>query len=106
MSSMHEEELWRPIFTVFRGLLLAHLCQIPEHYSTVVAARGKDGFFEWMPFQSCHAVIVPFKNMQLVFEVSQIPNCNSLICTPCRNHGFHSQIESDGVDCVSVLVLS
>jgi hypothetical protein len=75
---MDEQQFWRSVLRILGTLFLSNLAQIPNVQTAVSTTRGQDSFIVWRPLNLEDLITVRLERMQLQFQVSQIPESNSL----------------------------
>lgn len=79
VSSMNEEQLRWAIFGVFWCLFFSNLRQVPNVQATIGPAAGQDGLVMRRPLNLEDFILVRLEGMQFQFQVTQIPQSDSLI---------------------------
>ena len=85
-------------------LLLAHAAQVPEQEAAVVAATAKDARLRWVPCQRCDGVNMAFERVDLLLEVTNVPNADGVVTRGRRNQIFGARVEGEGIDGIRVAV--
>lgn len=95
-------QLGNTIFLIIWQLLFSNSAEIPEDHSTVIASTAENCLFEWVPSEGGDRVSMAFKRVELVLEVSQIPETNSLVARGCGQNEFGSRVECQSINRISV----
>lgn len=99
-------QLWGTILLVIGHLLLSNTREIPEDDSSVVGAASKDAGLLRVPRERCDCVVVSFQRVDLLLNVSKIPDTEGLIRRRCCDEHFRRGVESKSVDGIQVAALS
>lgn len=92
VSAVDEQELWWAVFGIFRSLFFSDLRQVPDVEAAVGSAAGQDGLVMRRPLNLEDFVLVRLKGMQFEFQVTQVPQSDSLISRSSCQDEFWKRI--------------
>lgn len=94
---MNKQQLGRPIFGIFRTLLFPNFAQIPHVQSAIRSWRSQNSLVMRRPLHLEDLIFMRLKTVQLQFEVTQIPESDSLICAARSQDEFGVRIETQTI---------
>jgi hypothetical protein len=99
---MHKQQFRWPILRILWSLLNPNPREIPNNDPTIIPRRSKNRFLMRRPRDRRNLIPMPLKDVQLEFEIPQIPECDGTIARGGEEDVFGRGVEGEGVDGLGV----